>query len=261
MNDVRMPVLKTTTAVSTIISFHPKTLNHIVSEKLSTDVAKVELEKFVSEVTEEEKTEMVVNEIVHFLIARALWIINPANLEDVEVTDKETETYVRFNYSTNSFIIDCETQTDLTCEPKKSNTTLLSEYCETRNVISSILEDCLSRGIESRIMINDIINEIIDKCTERIRYPMVDQDTQTIVTYRSHGKKEEDVLRKLKLNVVVDPQEAMTVIEPLMDDLLQLVSDTVTRNAVTVVRCTLELILRRTMTVITKLMELQDSKR
>ncbi|XP_076629142.1 uncharacterized protein LOC143345664 [Colletes latitarsis] len=258
MNEVPMPTIKSSNAATTIISFHPKTLQHAVTTELTTNIAEEELEEFVSTVTSEEEAEMEVTEILYFLIARAFWIIDPTSQREIETKDKETQTLIKFDYHTNTLVIDSQTQTELTCEPKKSNTTLLSEYCETKNIMLSYLEDCISKGIDSRIAIDDIIDEIINKCTDRIRYPMLDQTTQTIVTYKLRGEKEEDVLRKLKFEVVVDPFEATIVVVPLMDNLLQMVSDTISKNAPKIVNNILGKILRRTMTIVNKLIELEQ---
>ncbi|XP_043260247.1 uncharacterized protein LOC122401889 [Colletes gigas] len=259
MNQVPMPTIKSSNAATTIITFHPKTLQlYTVTAQLTTNIAEEELEEFVATVTSEEEAEMEVTEILYFLIARAFWIIEPTSQREIETEDKETETLIKFDYHRNTLVIDSETQTELTCEPKKSNTTLLSEYCETKNIMLSYLEDCISKGIDSRIAIDDIIDEIINKCTDRIRYPMLDQTTQTIVTYKLRGEKEEDVLRKLKLEVVVDPFEATIVVVPLMDNLLQIVSDTVSRNAPKIVNNILGKILRRTMTIVNKLIQLEQ---
>ncbi|XP_054016186.1 uncharacterized protein LOC128896753 [Hylaeus anthracinus] len=257
MHESSMPTLKKSMATATIVTFHPNAPENAVSIELSTNIPENDLEEFVSELTSKEQAEIETSEILNFLIARALWIIDPSKIQ-TELQEKEVQTCIKFNCHTNTLVVDRETQTALTCEPKKSNTTLLSNYWETKNIVSSILEDCLSKGIGSRIAINYVMEDIIDQCADRIRYPMVDQSTQTIVTYPRHREKEEDILRKLRVDIVVDPLEASVVVAPLIDNLLQRTSDTVSRNAPAIVKNILEKTLKRTMTIVGKLMELEQ---
>nr|XP_031833184.1 uncharacterized protein LOC116427226 [Nomia melanderi] len=257
MDEVPMPTQKSSAATGTIISFPPDALQNTVTQQLSTNIPEKELEEFVSDFSNEENASSEILDILHFLLARAFWIIDPSSQKKGETTEKETQTSVKFNYQTNTLVNDSETQTELTCEPKKSNTMLLSNYWETKNIIANCLEDCLCKGIENKIFVDEIINEIIDKCIKRIKYPMKDQTMQTIVTYRAHGEREEDILRKLRRGIVVDPMEASIVVVPLMNDLLQTVSDTVSKNAPMIAKYIVEIVLRRTMTIVAKLMELQ----
>ncbi|KOC58866.1 hypothetical protein WH47_01390 [Habropoda laboriosa] len=257
MNEGPMPNLKYSNVAATIISFHPDTSQSVVIEQLSMDVTEEEREEFESKLSSEEETQMDVTEILYFVIARAFWINDPTSQVPVETLDEATETYIKYNNRTQTFIIDNDTQTDLSCEPKQSNTMLLTEYLEIKKMILDCIELCISRGIETIIVVDDIINEIIDKCAERIRYPMKEQMIQTIATYRLRGEKEEDVLRKLRLEQIVDPLEASIIVLPLVNDLLQYSSDVVSKNAVIVVTIILDRILQRTMAIIIKLMELQ----
>ncbi|XP_076763390.1 uncharacterized protein LOC143430839 [Xylocopa sonorina] len=256
MNESPMPKLKKSNLTATIISIHPETSHDVAMEQLSTDVTEEEREEFVARLSTAEETEMEVTEILHFLIARALWINNPSQTQ-VSTTNETTQTCIAYNNRLNIFLVDSQVQTDLSCEPKQSNTMLLTDYWETKNMISNYLEDCISKGIEIRIVVNDVIDEIVDKCAGRIKYPMKEQMIQTIATYKLDGEKEEDVLRKLRLDIIVDPLEASIIVIPLMGDLLQLASDTVSRNALKVAPIVLDRILQRTMTIIVKLMELQ----
>lgn len=241
----------------TIMSFDPEAEEDIVMEQLSKAVIDVEHAFFTSLPGDEEEMEMEVTEASHFLIARVFWIKDPASLTDVPMADQETQTYIIYNNRGKFFIIDRETQTDLTCEPKESHTKLLSGYWETKNIISNYLESCISKAIDARIIIDDIIDEIVDKCGERIRYPMKEQVAQTIATYKLHGEKEEDVLRKLRIDMIVDPFESSIVVVPLMSDLLHLTCDVVSKDAVNVSKIVVNGLVQRISTIIGKLMELQ----
>ncbi|XP_078036862.1 uncharacterized protein LOC144469982 [Augochlora pura] len=256
MQEVPMPIMKTTMAAQTIISFPPDAQLEDVAEELSTKkITEEELEEFTTDFSDNETANMVVPDILQFVLARALWILDP-RLHDIETSDKEEQTMIKYNNHTDMMIIDSETQTDLTCEPKYSNSKLLSNYLETKNLISDYLEDWLSKGIDAIAVVDEMMNEIIDNCTKMIRFPMKDETMQTIVTYKLSGEKEQDILRKLRHGIVVDPMEATMVVPPLIDDLLESVCQIVSANALEAVKCIMPIVLRRTMNIIEKLEEL-----
>ncbi|CAD1474135.1 unnamed protein product [Heterotrigona itama] len=258
MKDGPMPELKRSNVTTTIISFHPDTPQNVVMEQLSVDTTDKEREEFQSKLdTEMEETEMEVTEILHFLLARVFWIDDPTSRVQPETSDKATQTCIKYNNRTNIFVIDSQVQTDLSCEPKQSNTMLLTDYWQTKNMILRYLEDCISTAVDVRIIINDIIDEIVNKCAEIIRYPMKEQMVQTVATYKVDQEREEDVLRKLKLDIIVDPLEASIIVIPLMDNLLEMTCDIVQKNAVEIVKVILDGIIRRVMTIIAKLVQLE----
>lgn len=256
MKEVPMPDLKRSNVAATIISFHPETPQDVVIDQLSADVTDEEREEFVSKLSDEEERDMDITEILHFILIRVFWIDDPTSQIPAETADKIVQTYIKYNNRTKIFVIDNQVQTDLSCEPKESNTMLLSDYWETKNMILNYLEDCITKAIEVRIIVDDIIDEIIDKCAERVRYPMKEQSIQTIATYKL-DKTEKDVLKKLKLDMIVDPLEASIIVLPLIDDLLQIVCVNVSKNAAKNVKIILNKILQRTTNIITKLMELE----
>ncbi|XP_076297755.1 uncharacterized protein LOC143217395 [Lasioglossum baleicum] len=257
MQETSMPMLKATMAAETVISFPPDTPQDTVVEELSTKVGDRDIRELTTYFTEKEQASMLAPDIMNFVLERALWIIDPKIDKKIKLADKEVQTSIKVNNVTNMAIIDNETQTDLTCEPKDSNSMLLSNYLEAKNMVSDYLENWLSEGIEAIAVVDEIIHEIVDKCTERLKSPMKDQTMQTIVTYRLSGEKEQDILRKLRNGIVVDPMEASFVVEPLIDDLLESVCRIVSNNAPKAVKCILHFVLRRTMTIIDKLEELQ----
>lgn len=257
MKEGPMPELKRSNVAMTVVSIDPEAPQDIAIDQLYKDFTEEELENFESKLSSEEEIKTEIAEILRFVIARAFWIDDPSSQIPAETIDEATQTYIRFNNHMNIFVIDNETQTDLTCEPKHSNTMLLTNYLETKKMVLSCLEDGITKGIEVRIVVDEIINEIIDKSAERIKYPMKEQIVQTIASYKLDGEKEEDVMRKLRLDVVVDPLEASIIVIPLMTDLLQIACDEVSKNAVKVTKVVLNRILKRTMTIIMKLIELE----
>lgn len=254
MNEGPLPEMKKSNITSTIVTFDPETSQNLVIEQLSANVPEEQLEEFASEFDTDDG-EMEVIDVLDFVITRLFWIIDPSQMQ-VDTADKETQTSLRFNNQTQILYTDNQMQTDLTCEPKKSNTMLLSDYWQTKDMIVNFLEDCLSKGLEMVTMTNDVINEIIDKCVERIRYPMKEEIIQTIATYKIDEDKE-NVLKKLKLGVVVDPLEASIIVVPLVTDLLESVCDTVSRNAAVTVKNIVQQLLQRTDTIIGKLVKLE----
>ncbi|XP_034187546.1 uncharacterized protein LOC117607687 [Osmia lignaria lignaria] len=254
MNEGPLPDMKKSNGTSTIVTFDPETSQDLVTEQLSANVPEEKLEEFASELDTDD-AEMEVIDVLDFVITRLFWIIDPSQIQ-VDTADKETQTSLRFNNQTQILYTDNQMQTDLTCEPKESNTMLLSDYWQTKDMIVNFLDDCLSKGLETVTMTNEVINEIIDKCVERIRYPMKEEIIQTIATYKIDEDKE-NVLRKLKHGVVVDPLEASIIVLPLVTDLLEAVCDTVSRNAAVTVKNVVKQLLQRTDNIIGKLIKLE----
>ncbi|XP_012143188.1 uncharacterized protein LOC105662773 isoform X2 [Megachile rotundata] len=255
MADGALPEMKKTITTVTVTTFSPETPQNVVTEELSTIVPQEELEEFETELSAEEEAETEINDVLNFVITRAFWITDPQQPQP-EMSDKETQTFIRYNHFTHTVFVDNQTQTDLTCEPKKSNTMLLAEYKETKSMILNYLEDRISKGLEVITITEDTIDELIDKCVEEIKYPAKEQVVQTIATYKSNEGKE-DVIRKLKMGVVVDPSEASIIVEPLLEDLVETVCETVSKNAVVEVQKVLRQILQRTDAVIAKLIQIK----
>jgi len=231
----------------------------VIPPKISLDETKKYLTKesiYISKEidTEDVDSKIVVEEILNFLLSCSLWISNPDLYQiPIETMSQETQTFLRYNYITNSIVMDNETQTKLTCEPKHSNSKLLAEYAETKSFIQSYLEECLE-GIDSRIIVDEILDEIIRKGVDRIKYPVCDQASQTVATYKSH-LKEKDLLRKLRISVVIDPLEASSVVVPLIDDILRMVFEQISRNARCIVKHVLNSIIQQAVVIALKIAE------
>ncbi|EFN88813.1 hypothetical protein EAI_13058 [Harpegnathos saltator] len=219
----------------------------------------------------------IMEEILNYVIECTLWATNLLLYDyELETVDQEVQTDVRYDKTKDKMVIDIDVQTELTCEPRLSTGKLFVQYEEVKNFIrKSILEQCIVRGIEPRIIIDDLLNEIIAKGVELTKYPVKEQMIQTVASYKSHLKCDEDVLRKLKISVVVDPAEIPIIVAPLINDLLTLtrvqvswnaqrvVKDilcTLTRRAVTI-GCKLEAILRQPQRLTTEQMFLQRRKK
>ncbi|XP_032680766.1 uncharacterized protein LOC116848602 [Odontomachus brunneus] len=191
-----------------------------------------------------------VKEVLDYLIECTLWTTNPLlyNIK-VETVDQEVQTDVRYDETSNKVIIDTDIQTELTCEPRLSTGQLLVQYEEIKNFIRSKLEQCFIQAIEPRIIIDDLLDEIVTKGADIIKYPMKDQLIQTVASYKSHVRRDEDVLRRLRMSTVIDPFETSIVVAPLIDDLLSLTCDVVSRNAQRVIKNILCTSIRRAVVI------------
>lgn len=148
-------------------------------------------------------------------------------------------------------------QTELTCRPRDSNSKLLDKYEQERNLMQDILQECFVKGIETRAIVDNLINEIIEQGASIIKYPQKDQVTQTITTYHSHEDREENILRKLRIPVVVDPFEGSIVIVPLLDEVLDLTLNRVSRDARYVVQNILNRLTQRIIVIEKRLAEMR----
>lgn len=241
MNVSRMPVFMDSCSSQTIITIAPIKLHYEAVKHLSSHMYEKHQENSLQNSVDKET---IILEILNFLLSHVFWI-SDSDQTPIETKCEEIQTVIWHNRAIDIIVLDNETQTKLTCEPRYSNSKLLAEYEETKNFMQSWLWECLG-GIESRIIIDDLIDEIIVKGADRLKYPMKNQVIQTVATYKSCGIREEEMLRKLRIPVIVDPFEASIVIMPLIDDLLHLTYDEISRNTWHVVKYILDLLVQQT---------------
>ncbi|KAG7212846.1 hypothetical protein KM043_002202 [Ampulex compressa] len=261
LNDSPMPIWKKNNFAQTILTYVVDTEQQVVIDGLMASIEEEDHEKSPFAVNEKEAAEISADEILNFILDRAFWISDPSSRLHASLVNEEAQTSIRYNYSTNKVVLDGETQTGLTCEPKQSNTKLLSDYQEIKEFARDCIENCVHMAIDCRVVVDEIIDELIDKSAERIRYPMKAQQTQTVASYRLNGEKEEEVLRKLKRDVIVDPFESSIVVIPLIDDILLNVCEKVSINAQSAVKNIIKMILQRVAVIIVKLLEIRKESR
>lgn len=256
-----MPVMKYDRSNQTSISIVP-TISQYEAVEILSDVTyekRQSAKKYEksSQKLVDEKT--IIREILNFIISRALWISDPVlDKTEIETKCQETQTVIRYDAKTGNIRLDNETQTYLTCEPRYSNSKLLAEYEETKKFVQSCLQKCFM-GIESRIIIDDLLDEIIVMGAHICKCPMEDQVIQTVTSCRcDEDTEDEDVLRKLRILVVVDPFEAPIVIAPLIDELLRLTCNQVSRDAWCVVPDILNSSVQRAVLIGFKLADIQQ---
>lgn len=247
-----MPVFMDNCSSQTIITIAPIKLHYEAIKYLSDHMYKKHQKNSLQNSVDKET---IILEILNFLLSHVFWI-SDSDQTPIETKCEETQTVIWYNRTINIIVLDNEIQTKLTCEPRYSNSKLLAEYEETKNFMQSWLWECLG-GIESRIIIDDLIDEIIVKGADKLKYLMKNEVIQTVTTYKSCEIREEEMLRKLKIPVIVDPFEASIVIVPLIDDLLHLTCDEISRNAWRVVMYILDLLVQQTILIGFKFAQIQ----
>ncbi|KAK2580293.1 hypothetical protein KPH14_012535 [Odynerus spinipes] len=262
MRDGPVPEMRNSRHTQTVLTFDPDVTQPVVTEQLMIDITnELELTDMCFLWNEEDylraETNSVIMDVLQYIEVRAFWIIDPTSLSYPSTNDNYNQTLIRYNQLSDSIVVDSETQTGLTCEPKRSNTGLLVNYQANKSLVKEILEEWFDQTIESRIAVDEIINEIIEKCAERVRYPAKDQDIQTLTSYKVH-ENAEDVLRKLRLPVVVDPLEASIVVLPLIDDLLKSAVEIVSKDAHRVTRDVIKAAITRSMYIGSKIDQIRN---
>ena len=256
-----IPILKIGQISQTIITFDRDYSEHVIVEQLFNDITKEHKNsEIVLTVSEDEVIEIDVWHSLNNVIDRAFWI---SDLQEpkIKVIDAEIQTNIKCNSITGKAISDQETQTILTCKPKVSNTKLLSDYLEKKDIVRSSLEDCLARGVYHRIIVNDIVEELINKCSLEIKFPLMNKSMQTLATCKNVHDKDENVLRKLRLEVLLDSLEMTIVVIPVMDDVLKAACIEVSQNAKVVVRNIICNLMKKSLLIASKLEEIQKQSK
>lgn len=215
-----LPTLKSGEKSQTIITFDVNHSRDEIIEKLSAKQdSKIREIKFTSS-SEENISQIHIWHFLNYIIDRVFWTSDPEEpIHDYR--DSESETDIICHWKTGKVIFNRETQTQLTCEPKVSNTKLIVDYLETKNLAINFVEDCLSKGVYCRMIIDDILEEILNNCSREIRFPFLDNGAQTLATYKMiDDDGEEDILKKLRRPLAVDPEESKIVINHLMNDFI-----------------------------------------
>lgn len=246
-----MPAFKNSHSNQTIITIAPIKLQNEAIKYLSDHMYEKHQDNPLQNPLDKET---IILEILNFLLYHAFWISVP-NQISIETKCEKTQTMIWYNRNIDRIVLDNETQTKLTCEPRYSDSKLLVEYEETKNFVQSCLQECLE-GIELRIIIDDLIDEIIVKGVDKFKY-IKNQVIQTVATYKSSEIREEEILQKLRIPMIIDPFEASIVIVPLIDDLLHLTYDEISRNAWRVVKYILNLSIQQAVLIGFKFTEIR----
>ena len=119
-------------------------------------------------VTEEVSAAMEASDLLNYFIDRILWNTGEPECSTTKIAkDDEAQTYIKYNNSTKKIAIDDEAQTTLTCQPKDSNTMLLSRYTEVKNFCKDLVEEC----IRPLMIVDDILREMMDNYENQVNFP------------------------------------------------------------------------------------------
>ncbi|XP_051165378.1 uncharacterized protein LOC127284124 [Leptopilina boulardi] len=233
-----IPILKTGEKSQTIITFNGNdySLEKLI-DKLFTNHDQRNSEITNLSIINENISEIEAWHCLNYIIERVFWNSDPEE-PIIEYKNIETLTDIVFNLKTGKVIFNQETQTQLTCEPKNSNSKLLDDYLNAKHFVMNYLEDCLSKGVYDRIIIDDVFDEILDNCSREIRFPFLDNEVQTLASYKFTVEGgDEDILKKLRRPVAVDPEESRNVINLLLiEDIIEAIFVTIAKEAEAIVK-------------------------
>ncbi|XP_043464127.1 uncharacterized protein LOC122499710 isoform X2 [Leptopilina heterotoma] len=255
-----LPILKSGEKSQTIVTFdvnYPR--DEIIEKLVANQDSKISEIKRISS-TEENIFQIHIWHLLNYIIDRVFWNSDPE--EPIrEYRDVESQTDIICNWKTGKVIFNQETQTQLTCEPKVSNSKLIGDYLETKNFVINFVEDCLSKGVYNRMIIDDIFEEILNNCSREIRFPFLDNGAQTLATYKTvDDDGDEDILKKLRRPLAVDPEESKIVINHLMNDFIEDVFVAIAKEIEVTVKFILCVLIRNSILIAVQLREKRKIK-
>ncbi|XP_012276614.1 uncharacterized protein LOC105697663 [Orussus abietinus] len=271
-NDAEFPEIKKSEMVQTITTFKPWfgldstsdfNMEDAAIEILGIDITEEEHDddRIVVRAEEEKESEIVTKDFLDFVVARTLWICEPKwtsqKMANARRKDEGTQTRIKYDYRIKRFIFDAEMQTDLSCGPKTSTSRLLDEYWEMRNSIKTIVDDCFMKGVYPRIVIDETVNGLLDQCAKHIHLPPKEGTAQTVASFGVGFNKEEQILNKLKLPLVVDPLESSVIVIPLLDAGLEEVCNFVKQDALIIANIILSNLVCKTVKIGAKLQDIR----
>ncbi|XP_024938407.1 uncharacterized protein LOC107264995 [Cephus cinctus] len=233
LNEKTMPLMKISEITQTIITFNMECTQDDVVQELQNGISDDENydPQLVVKANEDEETEIEVSDILNFMIDRVIWIGEPTSTVVVKKMNQEIQTILKYHKAMKKMFMDNETQTGLTCKPKDSNTKLIAEYKLTTDYMRNYLEECFQQAVHSLTVANDIIDDLVDKCAERVHFPPRNVATQTIAPCKVLEDKDDELLRKLKLPITIDPFESSIIVIPIANDILEAACNIVCQKA------------------------------
>lgn len=230
MNDRITPVAgKRTEYVQTVISFELDASKNQIVDGLSTELTEEQLEKDYSpELQAMTAASTYATDSLHFILDRVFWLTDPGyDPTQLELNDEAAQTSIKYDHGLGKVVLDADTQTSLSCEPGRSNTSLLSGWSAIKDIARSIIDECLETGA----IVHSIIDEIEERCAGQIHGTYGDKAVQTLARCNALTDKNDEVLRKLRLEVVTDPFESSIISLPLVETLVEMACRTVHQDA------------------------------
>ncbi|XP_046734963.1 uncharacterized protein LOC124404671 [Diprion similis] len=221
MNDRIIPVAeKITEIIQTVMKFDPNTSNVRVIDRLTKGVTAQDLLEDHN-VVESAKADAYVTDILYHIMNRVFWLSDPGcSFPGVKLKHKEIQTYIKYYNDLGKIVLDADTQTILTCEPRQSNTSLLTEWTAIKSFLRDIIEECLENGIRPLVTADLILNEVVERCAGQIRLPYRDEMVQTLASCQVLEGTNDEILRKLRLDVIVDTFESSVIVLSVVGVLL-----------------------------------------
>lgn len=232
MNKRPMPSTeKKTEGMQTVLSFDPKTSRDSVVDGLK-DWMLVGKPDDQETASRRSSASTLVTDGLYFIIERVFWLTDADyRVPEIGYQNSEAQTLVRVDKSSGKIVLDGEVQTLLSCEPRRSNAGLLSEWKEATEFAKELIEDCLDAGILPIIVAESLIEEVVDRCASEIKPPSKDEIVQTIAVCNAIEDGDEEVLRKLRLEIVVDKFESSIIILPIVNLAIEKTCDVIRNEA------------------------------
>ncbi|XP_063975685.1 uncharacterized protein LOC135161755 [Diachasmimorpha longicaudata] len=233
LNKKTLPKLKTSQLTQTIITVLEDLPQHEILKGLMTDITDDEQNdpQLMVSATEDESLKIETSDLINFVIDRTLWMTDTDPEVIVQTDDMEIQTTIKHNNRTKGFMFDFEGQTSVTLEPSKSTSKLLDDYLEVKGFIEDLLEGSVDAGVYNRMLVDDVVDEIVDRCSEFVRLPARDEAIQTLASGRPFDAKDDEILKTLRRSVISDPVEAAAMVLPIVDGILNAVSEIVATDA------------------------------
>lgn len=254
MNKKPLPKIKRSQDVQTVITFEAEESLDDLLKSLEEEIAPSD-DKYPA--NEEEIIKIEASDLINYVLDRVSYISDPKPEQKISTNNIEIETIIKYNYYLKRFMNEIATQTSLSLESKASNSALIDDYLETKKLVKNYLEECLDTGVYSRIMIDDFVEEIIDKSSEIVRQPMKSEAIQTVASCQYDNLKDDEILTKLRVSVDIDPFESSIAVLPILNDILKNVSEEVRSNGNKVAKFIVDKLMGRVDGITKKLMEIR----
>ncbi|XP_048513076.1 uncharacterized protein LOC125501408 [Athalia rosae] len=213
---------KSTRVTQTIIIFDSQTSTSHVVAQLADVISREDLQRIDNTLEPTAASSCAVDQL-YYILERVFWLSEPGyQMPKPKLKDMESQTYIKCNTDSGKVTLDTDTQTYLSCEPTASNTELLTEWSALKSFTQSIIDTCLEIGVYSRIVAESTLDEVVERCLNQIHLPYKNEAVQTLAPCKPLEDKDDEILRKLRLEIVVDTLESTIVVLPVLRIILEI---------------------------------------
>ncbi|KAF7994389.1 hypothetical protein HCN44_003861 [Aphidius gifuensis] len=253
MNKKPLPIIKTSQAAQTLITFDSEQPEEIIHDILEQEID-TNHDKYPDD--EQQIIQIEINDFINYIFDRVSYISDEKLPQKIIKNSIKVQTIIKYNYYLKKFMKEITTQTSLTLESKISNSHLIDDYLETKNCVKNYLDYCIDLGVYSRIMIDDFIDELIDKSCEIVRLPTKSEAIQTVASCQYGNLNENDVIKRLSMPVNIDPVEASIIGQFIVNKIIDNVLIEIRKNANETVAFIMNKLMNRIDGIADKLMEI-----